>query len=89
MGCSTENSVVPNTTNPKNKLYRYLALGDSYTIGQSVCASCRFPEQLQTKLKTAFLNDIVSLKTIATTGWTTTQLIAAINLQNPSLDANQ
>lgn len=23
--------------------YRYLALGDSYTIGESVCASCNYP----------------------------------------------
>ena len=26
--------------------YKYLALGDSYTIGESVCIDCCFPEQL-------------------------------------------
>jgi len=60
----------------------YLALGDSYTIGQSVCATCRFPEQLKTSLNVMY-SSTVSLKIIATTGWTTTNLISAINSQNP------
>ncbi|MNE01740.1 GDSL-like Lipase/Acylhydrolase [compost metagenome] len=60
----------------------YLALGDSYTIGQSVCATCRFPEQLKTNLNTMH-SSVISLKIIATTGWTTSNLISAINSQNP------
>lgn len=60
----------------------YLALGDSYTIGQSVCETCRFPEQLKQSLRNMYSNTI-SLKIIATTGWTTSNLLSAINTQNP------
>jgi lysophospholipase L1-like esterase len=66
------------------KQYNYLALGDSYTIGQSVCATCRFPEQLRKKLADLNPKNTYSTKIIATTGWTTTNLIAAINTENPS-----
>lgn len=67
---------------------RYLALGDSYTIGQSVCESCRFPLQLQRSLQNTNLNNSFAIKMIAQTGWTTTNLIEAINSENltPSYD---
>ena len=64
--------------------YNYLALGDSFTIGQSVCETCRFPEQLRKKLGDLNPNDTYTSKIIATTGWTTTNLIAAINTENPA-----
>nr|WP_294899081.1 SGNH/GDSL hydrolase family protein [uncultured Pedobacter sp.] len=54
----------------------YLALGDSYTIGQSVETSQNFPNQLVTQLKAENIN--VSNKIIAQTGWTTGDLISAI-----------
>ncbi|MHC0444157.1 SGNH/GDSL hydrolase family protein [Flavobacterium sp. 3-218] len=60
----------------------YLALGDSYTIGQSVCATCRFPEQLKASLN-AMYSSSISLKIIATTGWTTSNLLSAIETQKP------
>jgi len=72
--------------NPASKQFKYLALGDSYTIGQSVCETCRFPEQLKSGLQQIFPNDSLSLKIIAKTGWTTTNLINAINTQNPTAD---
>ena len=82
----------PNTTgtasetipmvNTLNYTINYLALGDSYTIGQSVCATCKFPEQLQQSLKNTNTANTYSLKLIAQTGWTTTNLISAINNQN-------
>lgn len=54
----------------------YLALGDSYTIGQSVNAQQSFPYLLAQELP----GHKVSQPTIiAKTGWTTDQLIAAIN----------
>lgn len=62
---------------------KYLALGDSYTIGQSVCETCRFPVQLQDSIQKKMLaNTELSLKIIARTGWTTTNLIAAIDQEN-------
>lgn len=69
---------------PEAKAFSYLALGDSYTIGQSVCETCRFPEQLKVGLQNAFPKDTFSLQIIATTGWTTTNLISAITTQNPN-----
>ena len=82
MGCSSTNET--NTIqNAKN--INYLALGDSYTIGQSVCETCRFPIQLQDSLKKYLpTNKTVSTKIIATTGWTTTNLKDAIATQNPA-----
>ncbi|MFC0777753.1 SGNH/GDSL hydrolase family protein [Flavobacterium sp. HJSW_4] len=88
---STPTTTPPVVTPPKTpeppvaSKVNYLALGDSYTIGQSVCATCRFPEQLKTSLN-AMYSSTVSLKIIATTGWTTTNLISAIDSQN--LEAN-
>lgn len=83
MGCSTENI---STTNPEpNKIIKYLALGDSYTIGQSVCETCRFPIQLQTELKNNLISkDVFVTNIIAQTGWTTTNLKSAIASQNPA-----
>ncbi len=59
--------------------YKYLALGDSYTYGQSVCTECRFPEQLKDSIL-KYLNpeDTFYIKLIAETGWTTTSLKSAI-----------
>lgn len=72
----------PTTQTPIASMVNYLALGDSYTIGQSVCATCRFPEQLKSSLS-AMYSSTISLKIIATTGWTTSNLLAAIDSQKP------
>ncbi|KQN34053.1 lysophospholipase [Pedobacter sp. Leaf41] len=55
----------------------YLALGDSYTIGESVKQSESFPFQLQSLLKNNGIN-VATPKIIATTGWTTSDLQSAI-----------
>ncbi|MBI1226740.1 MAG: SGNH/GDSL hydrolase family protein [Bacteroidetes bacterium] len=56
----------------------YLALGDSYTIGQSVGPEERFPEQLADSLrKTGF--KISNVRIVAKTGWTTDELQAGID----------
>ncbi len=65
--------------------YKYLALGDSYTIGESVCDSCNYPKQLTDSLNKT-LNDKTSVKIIAKTGWTTTDLLSASDAENPSKD---
>jgi len=66
--------------------YKLLSLGDSYTIGQSVCVTCRFPEQLKDSLINNIENSSIDLQIIAQTGWTTTNLINAIETNNPSSD---
>ena len=66
-------------TGPKKT---WLALGDSYTIGQSVAAADRFPAQTANGLKQSGIN-IGEPDYIATTGWTTTNLANAIATQNP------
>lgn len=84
IGCTTDEKSISNPViviQPKE--FKYIALGDSYTIGQSVCETCRFPEQLKSGLQDAYPKDSFLLKIIATTGWTTTNLISAINTQNP------
>lgn len=61
----------------------YLALGDSYTIGQGVSATERFPAQTAQWLQQRGII-IGTLTYIATTGWTTTNLQNALNNQNPA-----
>lgn len=67
--------------------YKLLSLGDSYTIGQNVCETCRFPAQLRDSLAFNFNpQDDFDLNIIAQTGWTTTNLKSAIAAANPSPD---
>lgn len=56
----------------------YLALGDSYTIGQSVLQSESFPFQLQAQLNLQGISIANGPEIIAKTGWTTSDLQAAI-----------
>jgi lysophospholipase L1-like esterase len=55
----------------------YLALGDSYTIGESVLESERWPNQLAEVLKGTTL-EVETVTIIAKTGWTTSELIEGI-----------
>lgn len=55
----------------------YLALGDSYTIGESVPVTDRFPEILVEELKQKDLQ-FNAPTIIAKTGWTTGELLSAI-----------
>jgi len=57
---------------------RFLALGDSYTIGQSVSASERWPDQLVSELSSQGYN-VAELRIIAQTGWRTDNLQSAIS----------
>ena len=83
---TTANPVVITVPQTQNQTFSYLALGDSYTIGQSVCETCRFPEQLKKSIRNLNPSNIYTLQLIAQTGWTTTTLISAIELQNPASD---
>ena len=61
----------------------YLALGDSYTIGQSVQVPERFPTQTVSRLREQGIS-IADPVYIARTGWTTGNLQNAIATENPS-----
>ncbi|MEO5905250.1 MAG: GDSL-type esterase/lipase family protein, partial [Saprospiraceae bacterium] len=60
-----------------NNPIRFLALGDSYTIGQGVPPAQRWPNQLADSLEVRGF-EIDTLTIIATTGWRTDNLINAI-----------
>lgn len=62
--------------------WRYLALGDSYTIGESVGETERFPAQLAQQLRAQGLN-MSDAGIIARTGWTTDELDKAIRSNEP------
>jgi acyl-CoA thioesterase I len=83
LSCSNSEEVA--TTPVIEEAFTYLALGDSYTIGESVSATQNFPFQLQDSLSKS-LNDVGAYKIIAQTGWTTTNLLTAIESQNPTND---
>lgn len=59
------------------KSYTYLALGDSYTIGESLPSEDNFPFQTAGMLRLKGLK-IAEPNIIAKTGWTTDELIEAI-----------
>jgi lysophospholipase L1-like esterase len=61
---------------------RYLALGDSYTIGESVPASQRWPVQLAEALRGEGI-EVGKVEIIARTGWRTDDLDAAITRNHP------
>ena len=77
-------SVQPNPT-PPSKSIRYLALGDSYTIGESVAESERWPMQLRDSLQTNGI-EVEWYKIIARTGWKTKDLKDAISTSNVDAD---
>jgi lysophospholipase L1-like esterase len=61
---------------------RYLALGDSYTIGEGVDAGGRWPMQLVAALRRDGIA-IADPRIVATTGWTTDELAAGIDAAAP------
>ena len=61
--------------------FRYLALGDSYTIGESVPVEDRWPNQLAKLLESEGLQTEVTI--IARTGWTVTELWEGIQVAPP------
>lgn len=55
----------------------YLALGDSYTIGEGVSSNLRWPSQLARALRLRGVS-VLEPRIIARTGWTTEELAAEI-----------
>jgi lysophospholipase L1-like esterase len=60
----------------------YLALGDSYTIGEGVAEADRWPAQLARALRAEGIA-LDDPRVIATTGWTTDELAAALDAVEP------
>jgi len=59
-------------------LTTYLALGDSYTIGEAVPEGARWPVQLAAALRARGIA-LADPRIVATTGWTTDELAAAMD----------
>ena len=87
-GCNKEsisapkNDSIVNPPLPGNTEKKYLALGDSYTIGQGVSVNERFPAQTVALLRQSNIV-IKDPEYIAQTGWTTQNLINAVNQTDP------
>ncbi len=91
--CSKEETVAPKSNTNTNDTtgtvtthtgpYRIMTLGDSYTIGQSVSASDRYPAQLVSKLNSKGYT-FNAPKIIAQTGWTTDDLAYFIEISGDS-----
>lgn len=77
-GCSQNHAdTAPMTKKDTTDSLHYLALGDSYTIGEAVPDTESYPYQLQQGLdKQKYKFAVPTI--IATTGWTTDNLISAI-----------
>jgi len=74
-------------TSPSPATHSFLALGDSYTIGQSVLPTENFPGQTVQLLKNSGF-EFKPAEIVATTGWTTDELQTNINNHsfNPPYD---
>lgn len=70
---------------PSSQSIKYLALGDSYTIGTEVEETERFPAQTAKMLQQENI-DVTELQYIAVRGWTTNNLMDGIRTENPSSD---
>ncbi|SRR5690554_4635580 len=78
LGC--KGASVPGSLDLERQTVKYLALGDSYTKGESVCESCSFPMQLMERIAK---EEKVKVKAevVAQTGWTSGDLINGLRLR--------
>jgi len=68
------------TSAQTNQAFSYLALGDSYTIGESVKETNRWPMLLKEGLNALEVNHkIKDVEIVAKTGWTTQELTENLN----------
>ena len=79
-GCAKQTAIIEATTDSL-PTKTYLALGDSYTIGESVGSQDRFPAQTVALLQAKSIR-VSNPQYIARTGWTTEDLQTAISQSN-------
>jgi len=79
--CSSDDAQTPSPDLPAGGGEAYLALGDSYTIGQGVPAAERWPVHLA-RLLAAEGIQVGEPRIIAQTGWTTANLLQQAKAQN-------
>lgn len=81
--CNQQTDIVINPeVSVEKQATTYLALGDSYTIGESVAYELNYPNQLYEQL----ITDDIAIDPptiIAQTGWTTDELAKAIRQEKP------
>ena len=78
--CNTTEQAIP-----QPRVFTYLALGDSYTIGHSVEEAERYPNQLADSLEQQSII-LTPVDIVAKTGWTTDELDAGINARTDLQD---
>tara|TARA_R110002096_G_scaffold402306_1_gene599576 strand:+ start:70 stop:732 length:663 start_codon:yes stop_codon:yes gene_type:complete len=81
LGCNEGNKQNIESMDQAGSL-KFLALGDSYTIGESVSENDRWPVQLATALNQSGIS-MAPPEIIATTGWTTDELQKGIEKAFP------
>jgi lysophospholipase L1-like esterase len=79
--CGGPVTTTPVPSQQSQQSIRYLALGDSYTIGESVSEGERWPNQLAGMLSEKGVQ--VDVTIIARTGWTTSELWEGIQANPP------
>ena len=84
ISCGQDNSEEPKEMITQNEI-KFLALGDSYTIGESVTVAERWPVILANDLNQLDY-EVSSPEIIATTGWTTDELMDALEKQQIATD---
>jgi lysophospholipase L1-like esterase len=77
--CSGSNSDSKNQMGDTKRTLTYLALGDSYTIGEGVVEEDRYPNQLVKRLNEELNLGVNPPIIIAKTGWTVDELETGIN----------
>jgi lysophospholipase L1-like esterase len=75
---------VPGATTDTSGVKTYLALGDSYTFGQSVSDNQRLPVQVSVQLNGLGVK-VSAPEIIARSGWTTGNLLDKLNTEPPRL----